>query len=156
MRKGDVVLLHHKLDPLAWLICWLAKSEFNHVAWAINDKEIIESVGKGIIVTPISKYLNWRWNVKILRLKNLSRKQINRITERMLEKRCRYFYLEYLLSFALMILRRKTHRTTCSNFVSYELRKENLYIKKRNYEFIVPEDFNCYKHCINVTQELKR
>jgi hypothetical protein len=53
-----------------------------------------------------------------------------------------------------MILRRKTHRMTCSNMVSYELIKEDYYITKKNFKVIVPEDFNVYKHSIDVTDEL--
>lgn len=156
MKKGDIVLLHHKLDPLAGLICWLSKGEFNHIAWAINNKEVIESVGKGIIITPISQYINWRWNIKILRLKELSKSKINRITKRLMDRQCKYFYLKYLMDFLFMIICRTAYKTTCSNFVSYELMKENIYINKKHQEFITPEDFNCYKNCINVTQEIER
>jgi hypothetical protein len=84
MKQGDILLLHCKLDPLAWLICYLSRGKYNHVLWAINDHEVIESIGKGIIVTPIKKYKTWRYDLKLIRLKGLSQVKIKRITKKIL------------------------------------------------------------------------
>ena len=53
-----------------------------------------------------------------------------------------------------MIIKRRTHKTTCSNLVSYQLIKEGYYINKKHYKVIVPEDYNVYKRSIDVTDEL--
>ena len=154
MKTGDILLMYHKVDPFAWILRWLTEGRYNHVAWAINDHEIIESVGKGIIITPLSKFLTWRWDLKCIRLKGLSQEKIKRITKRLIKRQCKYNYIDYLFNFIIMIIKRRTHRTTCSNLVSYELIKEGYYINKKHYKVIVPEDFNVYKRSIDVTDEL--
>lgn len=154
MKKGDILLIYHKIDPLAWLIRFLAGGEYNHIAWAINDKEVIESVGKGIIVSPISKFLTKRYNIKLLRFTNLSKELIEKITKRLINRKCKYNLIEYYISFFIMMCIRRTHRTTCCNFISYELIKEGYYINKKHYKVIVPEDFNVFKRSIDVTDEL--
>ena len=154
MKTGDILLMYHRIDPLAWLIAYLSGGKYNHVAWAVNDHEVIESVGKGIVITPLDKFIKGRYDLKLIRLKGLSQAKIKRITKRLLKSRFRDFYLKYLLDFIIMILRRKTHRITCSNFISYELRKEGYYINKKHPKFIVPEDFNVFKRSIDVTDEL--
>ena len=154
MKQGDILLIYHKIDPFAWILQWLTKGRYNHVSWAINNHEIIECVGKGIIVTPLNKFMSWRWDLKLIRLKGLSKEKIKRITKRLLKKQCHYNYIWYLTNFIIMILRRKTHRITCSNLVSYELIKEGYYIAKKHYKVIVPEDFNVFKQGIDVTDEL--
>ena len=154
MKQGDILLMYHKLDPLAWLLCYLSEGRYNHVGWAINDHEIIESIGKGIVISPLSKYKNGRYDLKLIRLKGLSQEKIKRINRRLVKRQFRDFYPKYLLDYIIMILRRKTHRTTCSNFISYELIKEGYYINKIHCKFIVPEDFNVFKRGIDVTDEL--
>ena len=154
MKTGYILLLYHKIDPFAWILRWLTEGRYNHVAWAINEHEVIESVGKGIVITPLDKFTKGRYDLKLIRLKGLSQAKIKRITKRLLKSRFRDFYLKYLLDFIIMILRRKTHRITCSNFISYELRKEGYYINKKHRKFIVPEDFNVFKRSIDVTDEL--
>lgn len=154
MKQGDILLLYHRIDPFAWILRWLTKGRYNHIAWAINDHEIIECVGKGIVITSLEKFLTWRWDLKLIRLKGLSKEKIKRITKRLINKQCKYNYIDYLINFIIMILRRRTHRTTCSNLVSYELIKENYYVTKKNFKIIVPEDFNIFKHGIDVTNEL--
>lgn len=154
MKKGDILLMYHKVDPFAWILQCLTKGRYNHVAWAINNHEVIECVGKGIIITPLSKFMTWRWGLKLIRLQGLSQEKIQRITKRLLKKQCHYNYWWYLINFIIMIVRRKTHRTTCSNLVSYELIKEGYYINKKHYKVIVPEDFNVFKRSIDVTDEL--
>jgi hypothetical protein len=154
MKQGDILLLSHKLDLFAWIIRRLTEGKYNHIAWAINDHEIIECIGKGIILTPLDKFLTWRWNIKCIRLQGLSQTKIQRITKRLIKKQCNYNYICYLINFIIMILRRKTHRNTCSNLVSYELIKEGYYINKKHYKVIVPEDFNTFKNAIDVTDEL--
>ena len=154
MKQGDILLLFNKYDPLAWLICYLSKGKYNHVLWAINDHEVIESIGKGIVINPLKKYKTWRYDLKLIRLKGLSQEKIKHITKRLIKRQFKDFYPKYLLDFIIMIMRRKTHRTTCSNLVSYELIKEGYTIAKKNFRFIVPEDFNTFKHGIDVTDEL--
>jgi hypothetical protein len=154
MKQGDILLMYHKIDPFAWILQWLTKGRYNHVSWAINDHEIIECVGKGIIITSINKFMTWRWGLKLIRLQGLSQEKIKRITKRLLKKQCRYNYIKYLFNFIIMIIRRKTHRPTCSNLVSYELIKEGYYIAKKHPKVIVPEDYNVFKQGIDVTDEL--
>ena len=154
MSEGNILLMYHKVDPLAWLIAYLSGGRYNHVTWAINDHEIIESVGKGIIISPLEKFTNDRWDLKLIRLKGLSQAKIKRITKRLIKQQCKYNYIDYLVNFIIMIIKRRTHRTTCSNLISYELIREGYYINKKHPKFIVPEDFNVFKHSIDVTDEL--
>jgi len=154
MKQGDILLTYHKLDPLAWVIAYLSNGQFNHVLWAVNDHELIESVGKGIVISPLTKYLNWEYNLKLIRLKGLSQSKIELITKRLLAQQCNNFYLKYLMDYIIMIITRKPCRTTCSNFISYELIKEGYYINKKHFKFIVPEDFNVWKEADDVTNEL--
>jgi hypothetical protein len=154
MKQGDILLMYHRIDPLAWLLCYLSEGRYNHVGWAINDHEIIESIGKGIVISPLSKYKNGRYDLKLIRLKGLSKEKIKRVNNRLLKRQFRDFYPKYLFDYIIMILRRKTHRTTCSNLISCELIKEGYSIKKIHCKFITPEDFNRCKFGKNVTNEL--
>jgi len=154
MKQGDILLIYHKLDPLAWLLCYLSEGRYNHVAWAINDHELIESIGKGIVISPLSKYQTWRYDLKLVRLTGFSPDKRRRINRRLLRRQFKDFYPKYLLDYIIMIWKRKTHRTTCSNLISCELIKEGYYINKIHYKFITPEDFNRCKRGRNVTHEL--
>lgn len=157
MKKGDILLIRYKFDPIGWLIQLVTKSKWNHVAWALNEFMLIEASGDGIKITPVSKYFKpLYYNIKLIRFKDLSKSKINKISRKLLKQRCRYSRLKSLPSYFLVWFGFKPFVKNCSNFIYFELRKEGHSLGKRNQKFINPEDFNSYKNSIDITEELPR
>ena len=157
MKKGDILLINYKFDPIAYLIKLVTKSKWNHVAWALNEFMLIEVTGKGIKINPISKYLHSPlYNLKLIRLKDLSKSKIKKVSKRLLAQRGKIHYWKFFLSYFLVGFGLKPLVKNCSNFIFFEMRKEGYSIGKRNQKFINPEDFNSYKYATDITEEIPR
>lgn len=155
MKKGDILLINISYDPAGWLIKYFTKSKYNHAAWALNEYSFIHSTGRGIRIDTLSKYLNNKWfNVKVLRLKNLNKKQINKTSKLLVEQRCKVAYWKFFISFFLVAFGLKGLVQNCSNMIFNAMTKAGYTLTKKNNKYIVPEDFNKSPEAIDVTDEL--
>lgn len=155
MRKGDILLVDYRLDPVGYLIKSYTKSKYNHVAWALNSFVLIEATGKGIKITPLSKYLHSSlYHIKLIRLTDISKAKIKKISEKLVAQRCKIPYWKFFISYFLVLFGLTPLCRNCSNFIYCTLKEEGYSIGKRNKRFINPEDFNSYKNAVDVTDEL--
>jgi hypothetical protein len=155
MRKGDILLVDYRYDPIGWLIKWVTKSKYNHVAWALNEFVVIEATGRGIKTTALSKYLNCPlYSIKLIRFKDLCKTKIKKISKRLVKQQCKTPYWRFLLSYILVWIGIKPLVKNCSNFIYFELRQEGHSLGKKNKKFINPEDFHSYKYSLDITEEL--
>jgi hypothetical protein len=155
MKKGDILLIDYKYDPIGWLIKLATKSKYNHVAWALNEFVLIEATGRGIKTTPLSKYLNSPlYSMKLIRFTDLCKTKIKKISKHLLKQRCKTPYWKFFISYFLVFLGFKPLCQNCSLFIYKTLRKEDCSLGKRNNRFINPEDFNSYQKAVDVSEEL--
>lgn len=152
MKLGNIILVKYKLDPVALIIRIVTSSQWNHVAWAISNKFVIESTGKGIIISPLSKYRSkWLYRTKILTLKEISPKDLkvalSQATTRKQQEKWAYVRLIYTM--ISILLGFEGNRSTCSNFISKCLDSVNWhFIEHKNPLLITPEDINKSKRTI--------
>jgi len=159
MKKGDLLLIHSRFDPLAWLIRKITKSYWNHVAWAIDHHYLLEARATAIKVCPITKYLNWKYKVKLIRLKSITKKQLKEAIEyasQFKRKRTYFKYLKIISKIFFYGQDTPLHGFTCSNLIARGLEKEGYYFipsHKKSPYLVTPDDISKAK-ASNVSYEL--
>jgi hypothetical protein len=155
MKLGDILLVNYFFDPVGILIKFFTHSHWNHVAWALNGFVVIEACGRGIKTTSLTKYLNNKFfTIKLIRFKDLNKKQIQEITKDLVSQRKKIHYWKFFVSYWMVLLGIKPLVKNCSNFIYFALKKVNHGIAKTNKKFINPEDYNLYPHSVDVSDEL--
>jgi len=148
MKRGDILLIHARLDPVAWIIRRFTKSYWNHVAWAVDSTHLIEARGRAIAICPVSKYLNCRYSVKLIRLDNVTPKALNEGIEHVSQfqgKRSYFRYLKTLLRMLFMRYESRIGTITCSGLIARGLEESKSYILPPSVTppyFISPEDIS--------------
>lgn len=158
MRKGDILLVKYIYDPIGWLIRRATHGKWNHVAWAINEYSIIEVKRSGVLVSPITKYLDKRYyRYKLVRIKNIEQKKLDRAINYALKKKCKRNYLKLWVSFLMVLFKSKAQlpRPTCSGFIAEELAKVNWYFNGKKSSLITPQNIANSKKIRTVTNELR-
>ncbi len=160
MNQGDVLLIQAKLDPLAWLIRLGTKSEWNHVAWAVDNHYLIEARGHGIFIVPITKYLKWQYKVKLIRLKQPTKPQLKEGVRYASQFKGKRSYLKYLKAVLKIFFFQNDAfilTTTCSNLISKGMDMAGYHFihpHLKKVTLITPEDISkCASR--NVSNELK-
>jgi len=160
LKQGDILLVHSKFDPIAWIIHYFTKSYWNHVAWAIDAHYLIEMKATNINVCSIRKYLNWKYDVKLIRLKNVTKdefKEAIKYIKQFKIKRSYFTYLKLLLKLLCSDKNKFICGFTCSSFIARALEEVNYYFIPSNKKWIyliTPEDIANSKSK-NITYELK-
>ena len=82
VKRGDLLLVSSKCDPISWLIMLGTHSKISHTVWILDKKWCLESVGTGIKKSPLTKYLSNKgkffYKCRFFRLKKASKDKINR------------------------------------------------------------------------------
>lgn len=156
MKQGDILLIHSRFDPIAWLIRIITKSQWNHVAWALHNLVLIEITSTGTKTVFLSKYINpFFYKLKLIRFKYLSEEQINRISQNLLMiQDYKISFLKFYLSLFLALLGIKSHLINCAGIIDLLLKQEGYFLKRKNRKFVTPEDFNSCVDVIDVSEEL--
>ena len=69
-QKGDILMFHTRNSPFAWAIRQVTGSFWNHTAIVVDDKNIVEALGKGVVTNPILNYMgNKHYELSMLRIK---------------------------------------------------------------------------------------
>lgn len=88
MNQFDILLVHNKYDPMAWLIRKYTHSEWNHCCFILNEHEIIDCKSTGIKIRPIKRYLNkYLYKTKLMRLEGITQQ----------DKANMYYYISILV-----------------------------------------------------------
>ena len=103
-----------------------------------------------ITLTEIYLYSNL-YKTKLIRLRDLSKKQINEITKILLEQRCQTPYWKFFISYFLVAFHKKGLVQNCSKFIFNAMKKIGYHLNEHNEHYIVPEDFNKAKQAENIT-----
>lgn len=143
--RDNILLVHYRFDPIAWLIRLFTHSYWNHTAFIIDDRNIIESKRKGIRINWADAYDNkFLYKTKILKIKNLSIFQEDIILKALLNYPFKKGYLKRLLSFIYLWRRldKKLPRETCSGFIAECCAKGGIYFCNKKPSYITPEDIN--------------
>lgn len=143
IKKGDIFVIHYRFDPIASLIRYFLKCEYNHCAWVYSEKYLIENKRNGVLLSPIKKYLNKKsCYFKVVRL-NLSEEKINFVLESALKEKKKQSYWKFLISFLLIGIgwEGKLPRPTCSGFIAEQLSRVNFYFNHyKEPHLITPKD----------------
>lgn len=158
MKKGDILLIKYKYDPIGWLIRRITHGKWNHVALALNEYSVIEAKRNGILISPVTKYLDKRYfKYKLVRIKNIEKKRLDRTINYALKKKCKRNYLKLWISFLMVLFKSKKQlpRPTCSGFIAESLAKVNWYFNGKKPSLITPQNIANSKKVRTVTNELR-
>lgn len=152
--KGDILLVCYMLDPIAWLIRRVTHSKWNHVAWFIDNDNIIEVRGRGIIISSAERYIkNKTCKYKIIRLKDISPLKLKKAINSAIKEEKQSSWFKWLWSVILIWAdySKTLPRKTCSGFIAIALSTVDFTfnLKKEPYK-ITPEDINYSKRTENV------
>ena len=157
MKRGDILLIQYRFDPIGWIIRYFTHCQWNHVAWFTNDKELIELKARGKRKTPLSHYLNkWLYKCKVVRL-SLNKRKLEKALERAERTQFSYPYSSSIINFILIKLQITDDlpRLSCSGFIAYYLAQgASFYFNGKNTWFVTPKDIESSKKVKDVTNEL--
>ena len=148
-RKGDILLVKHYLDPVAWLICKKTNSQFNHTAWIISEDKLIEAGRYGVAIHPISKYFNQHlYKFEVVRIKNISQTKLNKAITLAITSTRKGNYFKQILTFILLYLQYKgvLPKSTCSGLIAQALFKVGVKLSHKRPSRVTPEDIYRSKH----------
>lgn len=83
IKPGDILLSRNKKHPVSITIANITKSNWSHVFLYIGEGKIIESSIHGVVINPLSHYLNNKYDVGLFRTKEkLSPEQTKKLIDR--------------------------------------------------------------------------
>ena len=157
MRKGDILLISYRFDPIGWLIRRFTYCQYNHAAWALNDHELIELKAIGRKITPLKKYMNKLfYKCKLVRITDIEKQDLIKALERAKQAKFNYSYSSSIINFLLIKLNlaERTPRLSCSGFIAYYLFQVDFYFNGKGVYYITPRDIEISKKVKDVTNEL--
>jgi len=155
IRKGNILLIANKFDPISYIIKYFTHSKWSHACWCLNESKILESRTSGIIITPIKKYLNKKiYKTKLLSLKGISKDKIKNAMKTGLNYERGRSYFQFLWTLVLIGFgyARRRPIMSCSGLIANCLSQVGFYFKQyKNPLLITPADIDQSKHTINIT-----
>lgn len=146
MRKGDILLVKYRFDPVGFIVCQVTKSNWNHVAWVLNDHTLIEATTNGIKEIPLKKYSSkWFFQTKLVRIPRLSQYKLNKAMQLALREKKTGSYFKLLCTFFCILFNKTTNmpRLTCSGLIAQCLNEVGwVFTSVKNPVLITPEDIN--------------
>jgi len=142
-RKGDILLIKHKLDPIGWLIRIFTKSKFNHVCWILNKNKIIESGRYGVAIHSINKYFNkFLYYFELVRIKKINNIKLDKAITIAILSTKKGNYFKQLLTFILLYFKYEgiLPKSTCSGLIAQSLNTIGFKFNDKNPSRITPED----------------
>jgi len=144
MLNAHMILIRDNYDFAGWLIRKFTNSEWNHIVWIFEDC-IIESKSTGIVLKNINKYFSSRYEIKFIRIKNLTQEQRLGISKILLKSVHKKSYLKWIWTFFMLLIgyNGKLLRKTCSGFIANNCAIFGIYFKEGKKSLhITPEDIN--------------
>ena len=139
-----ILLVHYHWDIIGFLIQKFTHSYWNHVAWFYDTNFIIELKRNGARINIKNYYSNkYLYDTQVLKIKNLSEKDYDKIIHYLLNKKPKFTFLQRLLSYVLIGLKynKSCITTTCSSYIAHALTSCNMYfVPNKKTKFITPED----------------
>lgn len=157
MKPGDILLVKFRFDLVGLLIRRVTKSDFNHVALAISDTNIIEGRGRGIIIVPSLRYINNpMYKTKLIRIRNLNKDKIKKVVNYAKTQVGKSNYLKWVICILMLACgnRKPMKRKTCSGFIADCFEQIDIKFRgdKLSHE-ITPADIAEYRGADNVSQK---
>ncbi len=121
MRRGDLLFINYRLDPIGYLIRYFTHSKWNHVAMFVSNEEIIEAKRGGIFVNNCNKYVNkvfYKYEiVPSIRVSSLGK---NIVAKEALTQQGKMSQFKWAVTFAMLLFKinKKTPRLSCSGFIA--------------------------------------
>ena len=155
IKKGDILLVKYKYDPIGMIACWKCKCYYNHVAWAINNTQVVEVRRHGIIINPINRFYNKNWyNIKWVRIKNYNKEIMKKAVHDALKLvGVKYTFLKLFKSMLRVGFTKKKNINpkTCSGMIAECLAKYNVYFRHDKHPLrITPGDIENSRSVENV------
>ena len=159
MKLFDILLIKTKYCPISWLIRKYTHSEWNHCAFILDNKTIIDCKSIGIKIRPLKVYLNKFYKLKLIRLNGLTKKNKRKMKYHLIfiKPLLKVNYFRFLITLWLIFInyKGKLPTYTCSGFIAICLKKIGYYIRlDKKISRITPEDINQKKGAKNVTKSL--
>ena len=134
MKKGDLLLVKFRFDPIGWIIRKATNCNYNHIAWILNKDYIIETRGRGIRINPIQRYNNkFLYKTKVLKLKGITQFKLKKALSYALINVSKGNYFKLLITYFMIFCKYqgKQPRYSCSGLIAECLSKVNFYFNKR-------------------------
>jgi len=160
MKKGDILLVKYKYDPIGWIIRKVTKSNWNHACWVIDNCHVLEVRCGSVNNNHINRYLNKRfYEVKLVRIKGIKKEYMKLAIDygMTLIKPGNYFtwlWTIVLIGFGYTGI---LPRHICSGLIAESLSVIDYYFRKdKSPDYITPEDINNGKRVYNVSNDLPK
>jgi len=120
MRRGDILLMNYKFDPIGYYIKRITHSQWNHVAFAIDNKRVVESRGNKITISNIKTRTNkFLYKTKLVRPK-LKDRQLSKAVDYAVMQVGDGNYFKFLYTLFLLKLKVTNNppHKPCSGFIA--------------------------------------
>jgi len=154
IKRGDLILLYYRFDPIAWLIRRKTHSKWNHIGVALHGTKIIDLRATKLRYAKISRFTkSCIYKIKILRIKNLTPEIREHLINTLAKQSEIRHYFKMLWKFFLMFFNIPTDIClSCSEVIAQALREKNIDIcSGKDVRLITPEDFNKSKEVYHVS-----
>lgn len=159
IRCGDILLIKNKLDPIGFFIRLFTHCQWNHVAWFINEHEVVELTTTKKVTTPLKKYLNkFLYKIKLVRTTYISQISLKQAIVFAKSQKLHYSYSSAILAFILVKLHLSKYlkRPTCSGFIAQCLYTVYYKFNDKNPSLITPKNIEKSKFVEDVSYELPK
>jgi len=129
LQVGDIVLVHRRFCPVAWLIRKYSGSHYNHAMMAVDGLHVVEMKSLGVKINPIAKYDNpFLYDFKVLRVVQLSDDEKTRLKRYAYQGKFVGSYWNFVRSMVGFVQKRRMFQWSCCNFVNYLFERADIWL----------------------------
>jgi len=153
MKRGDLILLYYKYDPIGWLIRLKTKSKWNHIGVALNETHMIDLRATKLRITHVEDFLKSSiYKIKLLRIPNLTEEAKEHLITTLEAQPAKRIYWKMLWKFFLLFFNTPSDICiSCSEIIVKALKEKNIdLVPGKDVRLITPEDINRSKMVIPI------
>lgn len=145
MKRGDIILLYYKYDPIGFLIRRKTHSNWNHSGVALSETQMVDLRATKLRITHINDFLNSSiYKIKLLRVENLTDEAREYLIETIYAQPKKRIYWKMLWKFFLLFFNIPSNIViSCSEVIVKALREKNIdLVPDKDVRLVTPEDIN--------------
>jgi hypothetical protein len=157
MKKGDLVLLYYKYDPIGFLIRLKTHSRWNHIGVAKDENTLIDLRATKLRITNINSFLNSSiYKIKLLRINNITEEIADHLITVLNAQPAKRIYWKMLWKFFLMFFNIPSNICiSCSEIIVKGLLEKGIdLVPGKDIRLVTPEDINRSKDITVIWQYL--
>lgn len=157
MKRGDLILLYYKYDPIGFLIRRKTHSNWNHIGVALNETTMIDLRATKLRITHINDFLNSPiYKIKVLRIHNLPDEAREHLIDMLYAQPKKRIYWKMLWKFFLLFFNIPSDIViSCSEVIVKGLLEKGIdLVPGKDVRLVTPEDINRSKLVYTIWQYL--